>query len=161
MDDLLNFASNDNYEANWAAANPNAPASEAAPLSVSVSASFPDAEMFGVKLVNGRPTRALLSITNNGDVPVTALAAVGTLVSPKEGSPVVLRNLTGAKFGNEIPAKGKETVTYSFATIMQPQDVNLNIKVLVQRGNRVFNVKAFNEKVSVVEAPVSIFDPQM
>jgi hypothetical protein len=166
LEDMQKWAAAQGSDAQWTKDNPSAPAADSAPLSVSVSVSFPDAEIFGVKLVNGRPTRALLSITNNEDVSVTPLVAVASLLSPKDtpgapATPVVLRNLTAARFGNEIPPKGKEVLTYAFSTIMQPKDVTLDLKVLVQRGQRVFTVNAYNEGVSVVEAPVSIFDPQM
>lgn len=138
----------------------------AKPLSVDVKVTFPDAEIFGVKMVNGRPTRALLHVTNNEEVPVNALVAVGALLSPSNtpgapDPPVVMRNLTGAKFDTLVQPKTTETLTYAFATIMHPQDLTLELKTMISRGPRIFTVTAFSESVSIVEAPVSIFDPQM
>lgn len=136
------------------------------PLSVDVKVTFPDAEIFGVKMVNGRPTRALLHVTNNEEVPVNALVAVGALLTPSNtpgapDPPVVMRNLTGAKFDTLVQPKTTETLTYAFATIMHPQDLTLELKTMISRGPRVFTVTAFSESVSIVEAPVSILDPQM
>ncbi|KJX96521.1 hypothetical protein TI39_contig617g00004 [Zymoseptoria brevis] len=159
LDDAIKWAQSKGSEAQWKADNPSASAADSAALDVSISVSFPDAEIFGVKLVNGRPTRALLSVVNNEDVPVKPLIVLGAL--KETGGGVVMRNLTAARFGNDIPPKGKEVLTYAFSTIMQPRDVTLEMKVLVQRGGRVFTVKAFEEGVSVVEAPVSILDPQI
>lgn len=138
----------------------------ALPLSVDVKVTFPDAEVFGVKMVNGRPTRALLHVTNNEEVAVNALVAIGALLSPTgvpgaPETPVVMRNLTGSKFDTLVQPKTTETLTYSFATEMHPQDVTLQLQAIVSRGPRVFTLTAFNEKVSIVEAPISIFDPQM
>lgn len=136
------------------------------PLQVDVKVTFPDAEIFGVKMVNGRPTRALLHVTNNEEVPVNALVAIGALLSPANtpgapDPPVVIRNLTGAKFDTLVQPKTTEILTYAFSTIMNPRDLTLELKTVLSRGPRVFTLTAFNESVSIVEAPVSIFDPQM
>lgn len=140
--------------------------SNASPLAVDIKVTFPDAEIFGIKLVNGRPTRALLHVTNNEEVPVNALVAIGALLSPSNtpgapDPPIAMRNLTGAKFDTVVQPKTTEILTYAFSTIMNPQDLTLEVKAVVSRGPRIFTVVAFNEKVSIVEAPVSIFDPQM
>jgi hypothetical protein len=144
-------------------------------LAVDITTSFPDSEIFGVKLVNGHPTRALLSISNNEPLPVTLQVVGGSLTTPIDvpGSPdppVVLRNLTAQRYGVSIPAGEKESVTYTFATEMHPQDLRLNLAAILMRGGdgvndlgagEVFSQMVFNETVSVVEAPMSIFDPQM
>ncbi|CAK4033870.1 related to signal sequence receptor alpha chain [Lecanosticta acicola] len=136
------------------------------PLAVEVNVSFPDAEIFGVKMVNGRPTRAVLKFTNNEDEDVNVLVALGALLTPTDvpgapDPPQTMRNLTGAKFGTTIPAKSKEALTYSFATVMHPQDVTLELKTIVARGQSLYTLTVFREGVSIVEAPVSIFDPQI
>ena len=74
----------------------------------------------------------------------------------------VVRNLTATRYGVEIPAGSKESVSYSFATEMHPQDLRLNIAaVLSNSEGNFFTVQAFNGSVSVVEPETSIFDPQM
>jgi hypothetical protein len=61
-----------------------------------------------------------------------------------------------------IPAGEKETLTYTFATEMHPQNVKLNLAAVLQNSEgTVFTKMVYNETVSVVEAPMSIFDPQM
>ncbi|CZT18764.1 related to signal sequence receptor alpha chain [Ramularia collo-cygni] len=136
------------------------------PLSVDVKVTFPEAEIFGVKMVNGRPTRALLHVTNNEEVPVNALIAIGALLSPSgtpgaPDPPVVIRNLTGAKFDTLVQPKTTELLTYAFATEMHPQDVTLELTTMISRGPRIFTVTAFKETVSIVEAPINIWDPQI
>lgn len=136
------------------------------PLKVTFNVSFPDAEIFGVKLVNGRPTRTLITVTNNEAEEVNILAAVGGLYSPLNTAgapdpPQSVRNFTAAKYGKTIAPKSAETFTYAYQTVMQPQDLLLELKTVVARGQNVFTSSVFRENVSVVEAPTSLLDPQM
>ncbi|CAK1361974.1 uncharacterized protein RHO25_004478 [Cercospora beticola] len=136
------------------------------PLKASFNVSFPEAEIFGVKLVNGRPTRTLITITNNEDTEINVLAAVAGLYSPlgqvgAPDPPQSIRNLTAARFGKSIAPHTSETFTYAYATIMQPQDILLEVNAIITRGPAVFTSTVFRENVSVVEAPTSLLDPQI
>ncbi|GLI74074.1 increased recombination centers protein 22 [Penicillium ochrochloron] len=134
---------------------------EAVSLAVSAEASFPASEIFGVKLVNGHPTQALISFTNDEPNPVTVNFLGGSLWSLDEQSKNV-RNLTATRYGVEIPANSKESISYSFSTEMHPVDVRLNIAAIMSDDEgRFFTVQAFNGTVSVVEPETSIFDPQI
>jgi hypothetical protein len=135
-------------------------------LAVDIKATFPQSELFGVRLVNGHPVRAVLDVSNNEPGPVTVAIVGGSLLTPNTPGapdpPIVLRNLTAAKYDTQVPAGQKSSVTYTFATDMHPQDVRLNIAAILQNAEgAVFTKMVFNETVTVVEAPVSIFDPQM
>lgn len=137
-------------------------------LAVSVSASFPQAEIFGVKLVNGLATQALLDFTNNEAQPVQialvggALSTLQPLAAGTHPSAAIVRNLTSTRYDVEIPAGEKHTLPYAFTTDLHPQDLRLNlIAVVASNAGAVYQVQAFNETVSVVEAATSIFDPQM
>lgn len=129
---------------------------------MSAQASFPDAEIFGVKLVNGHPTRALISITNDESSPVTVNFIGGTLSTLDEEQSTVIRNLTTTRYGVEVPAGQKEELSYSFVNEMHPQDLRLALASIVSdsEGN-FFTVNAHNGTVSVVEPETSIFDPHM
>ena len=129
---------------------------------MSAQASFPDAEIFGVKLVNGHPTRALISITNDESSPVTVNFIGGTLSTLDEEQSTVIRNLTTTRYGVEVPAGQKEELSYSFVNEMHPQDLRLALASVVSdaEGN-FFTVNAHNGTVSVVEPETSIFDPHM
>jgi len=137
-------------------------------LAVSVSASFPQAEVFGVKLVNGHATKAVLDFTNNEPEPVQVALIGGTLSTLKsvpEGLAPwagVVRNLTTTKYGVEIPAGEQQSLPYTFSTDMNPEDLRLQLVAVVQgHDGNVYQVQAFNETVSVVEPATSIFDPQI
>ena len=73
-----------------------------------------------------------------------------------------MRNLTATKYSVEIPAGEKESVSYSFATELHPQDLKLRLfAVVTSDAGQVYQVQAFNETVSVVEPDASFFDPQL
>ncbi|KAH9883349.1 hypothetical protein F4778DRAFT_775290 [Xylariomycetidae sp. FL2044] len=77
-----------------------------AKLNADVVATFPDADIFGVKLVNGRPTKAVVDVTNNEDEPITDL---GPDASP---SSAIVRNLTTVRYEATIPAGEKQSPVY-------------------------------------------------
>jgi hypothetical protein len=137
-------------------------------LAISVDIKFPDAEIFGVKLVNGRATQSVLDITNNEAEPVQ-IALIGGVLTTLQPLPLgahpskaIVRNLTSTKYGVEIPAGGQQSLPYTFTTDMNPQDLRLQIVAIVQsQEGLVYQLQAYNSTVSVVEAPTSIFDPQM
>lgn len=127
---------------------------------MTVSASFPNSEIFGVKLVNGHPTNAILDFKNEEAEPVTIQFIGGSLLNPTTGQPV--RNLTASQYNVHIGASSSASLTYSFQTEMHPQDLKLNLAAVVRDSKEAFyTLQAYNETVTIVEAPTSIFDPQM
>ncbi|KAI8625326.1 hypothetical protein F5Y19DRAFT_267694 [Xylariaceae sp. FL1651] len=137
-------------------------------LNAEIVATFPDADIFGVKLVNGRPTKAVVDITNNEDKPIQVAFIGGQLMTPAELTPdtpawaAVLRNLSTVQYQATIPAGEKQSLPYSFVLDMQPQDVRLHlISVIMSGSSEVFSVGVYDEVISIVEAPVSFFDPQI
>jgi hypothetical protein len=128
-------------------------------LNVQVSTSFPQAEVFGIKLVNGHATQAVLSINNLEPEPVLVRIVGGSLSDIPSGT--TIRNLTSTQYNVEIPAGANQSLTYNFATELHPQDLLLSIGAIIDKGEYAFQIPAFNGTVAVVEAPVSIFDPQM
>jgi hypothetical protein len=108
-------------------------------------------------------TPQILSITNADPHPVRIALVGGSLwplhVSTPEGGPI--RNLTAIPYNVEIPAGTNQSLTYNFATELHPQDLRLVLAAVVARGEVGYQVAAFNGTVSVVEAPLSFFDPQM
>ncbi|TGJ80195.1 hypothetical protein E0Z10_g8558 [Xylaria hypoxylon] len=139
-----------------------------AQLNAEIVATFPDADIFGVKLVNGRPTKAVIDITNNEDKPIQVAFLGGQILIPGEVNPdvpayaAVLRNLSTVEFQATIPAGEKQSLPYSFVLDMQPQDVRLHlIGVITGASNQIFSVGVYDEVVSIVEAPTSFLDPQI
>lgn len=145
----------------------DADSQQSSALDVDISTSFPDSEIFGIKLVNGRPTRTIIDVSNNEPESIFFVVVGGSLSTPRDTpgapqTPVILRNLTTSQYGMEVAAGDKHSFTYTFQTEMHPQDVHLNLAVMLQNGQgAVATVGVFNGTVSVVEAPISFFDPQM
>ncbi|KAI1822902.1 hypothetical protein F4861DRAFT_357871 [Xylaria intraflava] len=137
-------------------------------LNAEVVATFPEADIFGVKLVNGRPTKAVIDITNNEDEPIQVAFIGGQLSTIQELDPdipayaSILRNLSTVQYQASIPAGEKQSLPYSFVLDMQPQDVRLRLMGVIMSGsNKVFSIGVHDEVVSIVEAPTSFFDPQI
>ena len=131
-----------------------------------VSTSFPQSEVFGVKLVNGRPTNALLSFTNEESNPVSLTFVGGSLWGPdpktKGETDAIVRNVTSTKYNVEIQPGEKEVITYSFATELHPQELRLNLLALITtQAGGLYTLSAYNETVAIVEPDASIFDPQL
>lgn len=131
-------------------------------LNVKVSVSFPQSEIFGVKLINGRPTEARLSVVNSEPVPIGVSLVGGSLTEEVAGESRIARNLTAQKYSIEIPAGAEETIPYTFTTDMHPRNLRLQlVTVLKDHKGNLLSVPVYNETVSVVEAATSFFDPQM
>jgi len=134
-------------------------------LSVAAQVTFPDASVFGIKLVNGKPTTALLNFLNGEEDPVTVRMIGGSLWPPsaldiKESQ--AIRNLSSTLFSTVIPPNTNQTLQYQFTTELHPQDLRLLLAAIVEDSKgHTFQIESFNGTVSVVEAPISIFDPQM
>lgn len=96
-------------------------------LKVAVSVSFPQSEIFGVKLINGHATEARLSITNDEPTPVGVTIVGGSLIQQVAGQSQIVRNLTAQRYSIEIPAGAEETVPYTFSTELHPQDLRLQL----------------------------------
>ncbi|KAK2739609.1 hypothetical protein FQN55_009345 [Onygenales sp. PD_40] len=133
-------------------------------LAVSVAATFPNSEIFGVKLVNGNPTQALVAFNNQEPEPVTVNLVGGslwTLDAPGEPSRNI-RNLTASRYSVEIPGGEQHALGYAFATEMHPQDLTLHLAAIVANSEgKLFTIQAYNGTISVVEPETSIFDPQV
>ena len=86
-------------------------------INVKISTSFPQSEIFGIKLVNGQPTQALLSFHNEEPEPVSVAFIGGTLWGPDPTTngetQRVVRNLTSSRFNTLIPPGEQESVRYA------------------------------------------------
>ncbi|EZF35275.1 hypothetical protein H109_02838 [Trichophyton interdigitale MR816] len=133
-------------------------------LGVTVSTTFPNAEVFGVKLVNGQPTEALLHFTNPDPETVTVSVIGGSLwtIEAPGKLPVNVRNLTATPYGMDIPAGDQISLPYFFTNDMHPQDLTLNLAAVISDSKGIMHpITAYNGTVSVVEQDTSIFDPQV
>ncbi|KAI9158761.1 Increased recombination centers protein [Paramyrothecium foliicola] len=141
---------------------------EAVNINANVKATFPDADIFGVKLVNSRPTKALVEVTNNEKEPIQLALVTGSLHTTKElpeGAPAyqgIVRNLTASSYDLRVEPGETKSVPFAFALDMQPQDVRLRLlAVLTSAQGSILQVEAYNDSAAIVEAPVSFLDPQI
>ncbi|RMJ27524.1 hypothetical protein PHISP_01581 [Aspergillus sp. HF37] len=130
-------------------------------IAVSAHASFPESEIFGVKIVNGEPAHALVTFTNEESSPIAVNFIGGALWDLDEERSQNVRNLTTSRYSMEIPAGQKESLSYTFATEMHPQDLRLQLSSIVTAEDNMYNIVAYNSTVSVVEPETSILDPQV
>lgn len=110
----------------------------------------------------------MVDITNNEAEPIQVAFIGGALHSlkeqPEDAHPTssIVRNLTSVRFDATIPAGEKQSLPYSFVLDMNPDDVRLHLTaVIMNSANSIFQVDVTSQTVSIVEAPTSIFDPQM
>lgn len=130
-------------------------------IDVTARATFPQSEIFGIKLINGHATQSVLSISNNEAAPITVAAIGGSLWTTASPSQIV-RNLTTVRYNVEIPAGQKESLSYTFVQDLQPADLRLNIAAVVRdQKDHFYTIQAFNETVSIVEPETSLLDPQI
>ncbi|RFU80898.1 translocon-associated, alpha subunit [Trichoderma arundinaceum] len=139
-----------------------------ATLNADIRTSFPDSDILGVKLVNGRPTTALIEVTNKEEGPIQVIFANGALWTTKdlpEDAPAyqgIVRNLTTVQYSLEIESGETKSIPYSFALDMNPQDVRLRLlAVFTNNKGDIFQVPAYDGETSIVEAPTSFLDPQI
>lgn len=137
-------------------------------LAADVKTTFPDSDILGVRLINGRPTKALVDITNKEDAPIQISVLAGVLATTKplpEGTPAyqgIIRNLTIVQYNQAIEAGETRSFTYSFALDMQPQDVKLELAAVVSNAKGdIYQLVAHDGVVAIVEAPTSFLDPQI
>lgn len=142
----------------------NAPAE----LKADVKVTFPDADILGLRLINGKPTRAVVDITNKEDGPISVAFVAGALSNPEvlpEGTPAyqsIVRNLTAVQYNAAIEVGETKSLSYAFAQDLHPQDVRLQILAVVTNDKGgLFQVPAYDAIAAVVEPPTSFFDPQM
>lgn len=148
-------------------------AADAPQLNIGVKTTFSDADsILGLKLVNGRPTKAVVELTNNEDEPVRLDLIGGTLTSTNPlpadapAAAAIVANLTGYSYDTSKdailgPGESK-TYPYSFVLDLQPRDVQLNVLAVVSTAaGLVFQIEAHSDKATIVDPPISIFDPQM
>ena len=119
-----------------------------------------------MKLVNGQPTQALLSFINKEATSINVAFIGGSLWAPDPTtngeSSLIVQNITSTRYNIKIPPGEKESISYSFAMELHPQDLRLNlVAVLTNDVGGVYSVSAYNETVSIVEPDASFFDPQL
>jgi hypothetical protein len=141
---------------------------DAAHIEADVRTTFPDADIFGVKLVNGRPTKALVEVVNREKEAIQLALVAGsvhdtqTLPDDAPAYQGILRNLTSSQYNLRVEPGETKSVPFAFAVDMQPQDVRLQIfAVLMTDKGAILRKIAYNDGAAVVDPPISFLDPQI
>ena len=112
--------------------------------------------------MNGQKNIALLTVENAEEEAVKVHFIGGALWSlgPEAAS---IRNLSMARAGPvTIPPGESHRLEYGISTELHPQDLRLLLAAVVEHPAGQFSeITAYNGTVSIVEAPISMFDPQM
>lgn len=121
-----------------------------------------------MRLINGRPTKAFIEVTNNEDGPLSVDVVIGVLATAKElpaDTPAyegIVHNLTAVEYNLAVEAGETKSIPYSFSLDIQPQDVRVQlVAVITNAKGNLFQINAHDGSASIVEAPTSFFDPQM
>ncbi|KAI5810913.1 hypothetical protein DFH27DRAFT_975 [Peziza echinospora] len=132
-------------------------------LNVSVDVQFPEyasSEQIGpVKITNGLDNKVNIAISNYEEEPIAVRLLAGSLWNPK--TLVNVRNLTTQVLTLEVAKGESKDIPYSINVDMHPQDLLLNLQMILKTGEKLVTATAYNSTVSVVEQPLSLLDPQM
>ena len=128
---------------------------------------FPDADVFGLQLVNQRATRAVITVSNEESEPITVGFIGGVLqkLDVDHAAPAhqaIVRNLTSSRYDAVLEPGETLDLPYTFIQDMQPRDVRVLLVAMIESDSgTVFPINAYNGTAAIVEAPTSFFDPEM
>ncbi|KAF8474017.1 hypothetical protein BDZ91DRAFT_691192 [Kalaharituber pfeilii] len=133
-------------------------------MNISIDVTFPDTpeeEVGGpVIITNGITKNVNIAIVNHENGPIGVQFIGGSLWDPLTGASV--RNLTQKVMGLEIEKDQREDLSYPIKLDMHPRELLLQLNMVLRTPEqRLVTATAFNSTVSIVEQPMSIFDPQL
>jgi hypothetical protein len=137
-------------------------------LHATFATTFPDEDVFGLKLINQRATRAVISVTNAEDGPITVGFIGGALQAVDPPSPdapayeSIVHNITATRYNAVVEPGETRDLPFSFVHDLLPRDVRLSLVAMVESdAGAVYQVKAFDGAAAIVDAPTSFLDPEI
>jgi hypothetical protein len=136
-------------------------------LYANFATTFPDEDVFGLKLINQRATRAVVSVTNAEEAPITVGFIGGMLqaLNPDPEAPAydaIVRNITASRYDTVIEPGETRDLPFSFVQDILPRDVRVLLIAMVEADNgNIYQINAYNGTAAIVDAPTSFFDPQI
>jgi len=126
---------------------------------VHAQASFPEDNPFH-HVVNGERNNINIKVDNKSDKNVTVVSIGGSVHNPSSGT--IIKNLTAVSYG-AIPLFSGTGIAlpYVFNSEFKTGELHLRLWVEYVAGEAVFRTLAFEESVTIVEPPTSIFDLKM
>lgn len=126
---------------------------------VIATAAFPEDNTFN-HVVNGQKNTLTITLENKSNQNLTLLSVGGSLTHPDTNA--LVKNLTALPFGNvPLVEKLKVNIPYTFYSQFKPGDHRLTVWVQHSDGDKVYTVDAYESVITVIEAPLSIFDLKM
>lgn len=110
----------------------------------------------------------MIDVTNNEEDYISVEFITGVLATlkqlPPDAPPMagIVKNLTTMSYGAKLAPGEKVSLPYSFAVDMFPQDVEVRLLAVASNSaGGVYQLQIGTNAASVVDPPISIFDPQM
>ncbi|ORX36648.1 hypothetical protein BD324DRAFT_458933 [Kockovaella imperatae] len=128
---------------------------------VTVTASFPESNPFGL-IVNGEQTGLFIHLDNTGSKNYTLVSAAASFHNV-ENNWALIKNASTLRYNVNLLSGSNLTAPYQVFSEFRPQEMGLTVWVnLVDASTKeVSRVTAMNQTISVVEQPASWADPQL
>ncbi|CAN6647844.1 hypothetical protein TRVA0_022S01970 [Trichomonascus vanleenenianus] len=146
-------------------------AQEEAAQKISLEIGFPEAPIVGsrAELMNDKEAILELTVTNNENVPITIAGFGGSFYEPNSKEDKVYTNLTMTKLEADttVQPNSQHKIQQRLSVQLPPYDFDLAVQAFAllaseQESNGIALIESSNRaRVSIVDPPVSWFDPRL
>jgi len=122
---------------------------------LTVTASFPEDNPFG-HVTNGEANAMSIYVENSSDQNITIIDVAGSF--HQVDTDTLIKNTTALTYGVYLIPGTKITLPYAFHSELKPGDTRLHLWINHAVKGTKYRVSAYDSVITVVEAPLSIFD---
>lgn len=129
---------------------------------VSVTATFPESNPFGV-ITNGEANKLLIHLANGSKNNYTIVSAAASYHDPARNW-ALIKNQTVARLGVPLVSGSNHSTPFNVYSQYRPQDLGLTVWVNLAdplSPKTLIPVTAFNQTVTIAEAPSGLLDPSL